>query len=237
MSTKLLSLILFMAISFAGFSQEDPGPGTVTVFSEDGAKFTLYVNGAQANTTADSRVVYDMKEVPFSFRIVFQDNTIPEISKRGIRMGKHCLYAVVSGKKGYSLKVGGCTETPEADAAPATSTVEPPAAPSTPDQLSATYKDGVISINDGRKLTVTKVKVNGMTYPRILFNALQGSKVSLKYDNAKEEYEAESPMQYEVKDFQNNNGYVTVTVDEGGPAKTWHVKLQNANGYDLKIED
>ena len=90
---------------------------------------------------------------------------------------------------------------------------------------------------DGRILKVTKVKVNGMTYPRIIFQALQGSKVSLKYDNGNESYEAESPMQYEIKDFQNNNAYVTVTVDEGGPAKTWHVKLQNANGYDLKIED
>ncbi|HMJ69772.1 MAG TPA: hypothetical protein VK508_12800 [Cyclobacteriaceae bacterium] len=237
MFAKLLPVILLLTISSVSFSQEDPGPGTVTVFAEDGAKFTLYVNGAQANQIADSRVVYEMKEVPFTFRIVFQDSAIPEISKRGIRQGKHCLYAIVAGKKGHSLRVGGCTETPQADAAPVAGTIEPAASTSTPDQLSATYKDGVISINDGRKLKVTKVQANGPTYPRIMFNALQGSKVSLKYDNAKEDFEAESPMQYEVKDFQNNNGYVTVTVDEGGPAKTWHVKLQNANGFDLKIED
>jgi hypothetical protein len=237
MANKLLSLIVFLFVSSFTFAQEDPGPGTVTVFSEDGAKFTLYVNGARANATADSRVVYEMKEVPFQFRIVFEDGATPEISKRGIRQGKHCLYAIASGKKGYSLKVGGCTETPQDDAAPATASVETPAATTAPDQLSATYKDGVISINDGRTLTVTKVKVNGMTYPRIHFTALQGSKVSLKYDNGNESYEAESPMQYEIKDYQNNNAYVTLTVDEGGASKTWHVKLQNANGYDLKIEE
>lgn len=237
---RILSVVAFMLIATISLAQEDPGPGTVTVFSEDGAKFTLYVNGARANASADSRVVFDMKEVPFSFRIVFENSAIPEITKRGIRQGKHCQYAVVSGKKGYSLKVGGCTEAPETpQATVATTEAEAPAitSTSTPDQLSATYKDDVISINDGRKLKVTKVKATGMTYPRIMFTALQGSKVSLKYDNGNESYEAESPMQYEVKDFQNNNAYVTVTVDEGGPAKTWHVKLLNANGYDLKIED
>lgn len=238
MANKLLLVIACLSISLFSAAQEDPGPGTVAVFAEDGAKFTLYVNGERKNASPDSRVVADMTEVPFSFRIVFEDSKIPEITKRGIRQGKHCIYPIVNGKEGYSLKVGGCTETPSAEnAQPAAQASTSSAPTSTPDQLSATYKDGVITINDGRTLKVNKVKANGMTYPRIHFTALQGAKVSLKYDNGNESYEAESPMQYEVKDFQNNNAYVTVTVDEGGPAKTWHVKLQNANGYDLKIEE
>lgn len=242
MVNKLLLLLVCFCISLFSFAQEDPGPGTVTVYAEDGAKFTLYVNGEQKNQAASGRVVADMKEVQFAFRIVFENTTTPEITKRGIRLGKHCSFAIVSSKKGgYQLKVAGCTEDAPQDApaqvesAPAATSGSAPA--STPDQLSATYKDGVITINDGRTLKVTKVKANGMTYPRVMFTALQGAKVSLKYDNGNEQYEAESPMQYEVKDFQNNNAYVTVTVDEGGPAKTWHVKLQNANGYDLKVED
>lgn len=245
MVNKLVFLIAFISISLSGFAQEDPGPGTVTVFAEDGVKFTLYVNGERKNASPESRVVADMTEVPFSFRIVFADSKFPEITKRGIRQGKHCLYPIVAGKKGHSLKVGGCsndapagaTTTTPAPGTTLTETTTTVTTTTTPAQLSATYKDGMITINDGRTLKVTKVKVNGMTYPRIIFTALQGAKVSLKYDNGNEQYEAESPMQYEVKDFQNNNAYVTVTVDEGGPAKTWHVKLQNANGYDLKIED
>ena len=237
MANKVLLLLTFLSISLFAAAQEDPGPGTVTVFAEDGAKFTLYVNGERKNASPDSRVVANMSEVPFTFRIAFEDGKIPEITKRGIRQGKHCLFAITNGKKGYSLKVGGCTQDAPSGVAADTPVAAPPADPvSTPDQLQATYSDGVITINDGRKLKVTKVKANGMTYPRVNFTALAGAKVSLKYDNGNETYEAESPMQYEVKDFSNNNAYFTLTVDEGGPAKTWHVKLQNANGYDLKIE-
>lgn len=241
MVKKLLLLITCVSFSLFAAAQEDPGPGTVSVYSEDGAKFTLYVNGEQKNATPDTRVVANINEPTFQFRIVFQDSKFAEIKQRGMRLGKHCTYPIVNGKKGLALKVGACSETaPEGSAPVVASTPAPtstPAAVSTPDQLSATYKDGVITINDGRTLKVTKVKANGMTYPRIHFTALQGAKVNLKYDNGNESYEGESPIQYEVKDFQNNNAYVTVTVDEGGPAKTWHVKLQNANGYDLKIED
>jgi len=238
MVNKLLLLLACFSISLFSLAQQDPGPGTVSVFSEDGLKFTLYVNGEKKNGSPDSRVVANMAEVPFSFRIVFEDATVPEIKQRGIRQGKHCVFPIVKSKKGYSLKMGGCTEAAPAGESPAVAQSAPgtATATSTPDQLSATYKDGVITINDGRTLKVTQVKVNGMTYPRIIFTALQGAKVNLKYDNGNESYDAESPMQYEVKDFQNNNAYVTVTIDEGGAAKTWHVKLQNANGYDLKIE-
>jgi len=244
MVNKLLILLACLSISVCSLAQpQDPGPGTVTVFAENGAKFTLYVNGERKNASPDSRVVANMAEVPFSFRIVFEDTKLGEITKRGIRQGKHCLYPLIVGKKGLSLKVGGCSDSaPEgsvtlAAAQPAVSAATP-ATTSTPEQLSATFnvKDFIITINDGRVLKVIKERVNGMTYPRVIFTALPGAKISLKYDKGNESYEAESPMQYEIKDFTNNNSYVTVTVDEGGPAKTWHVKLLNANGYDLKIE-
>lgn len=241
MVNKLFCLAAFLSISLFSAAQDNPGTGTVTVFSEDGAKFTFYLNGDRKNATPDTRVVAaNISEVPVSFRIVFEDSKIPEIKKNGMRQGKHCLFGVVKNKKGeYVLKVGGCSEAEPEGVAQPTVTVQP-AQPttlvSTPDQLSATYANDVITINDGRTLKVTKLKVNGMTYPRVHFTALTGAKISLKYDGTGESYNAESPMEYEVKDFSNNNSYFTLTVDEGGPAKTWSVKMKNSNGYDLKIE-
>lgn len=239
---RMLCLVAFLSISLFSVAQDGPGTGTVTVFSEDGAKFTLYLNGDRKNASPDTRVVAsNISEVPIAFRIVFEDSKIPEITKRGIRQGTHCLFAIMKNKKGeYVLRVGECTESEPVNNQPVTTTettTETSAvSTSTPDQLSATYANDVITINDGRTLKVTKLKVNGMTYPRVHFTALPGAKVSLKYDATGESYSAESPMQYEVKDFSNNNSYFVLTVDEGGPAKTWHVKLKNSNGYDLKIE-
>jgi hypothetical protein len=239
MINRLFLLITFLSVSLVGIAQDDPGVGTVTVFSEDGSKFTLYLNGDRKNASPDTRVVAaNISEVPISFRIVFEDSKIPEITKRGIRQGKHCLFAIIKNKKGeYVLRVGDCTESePEGVTESSQPSVATSQATSTPDQLSATYANDVITINDGRTLKVNKLKVNGMTYPRVHFTALPGAKVSLKYDGSGESYSAESPMEYEVKDFSNNNSYFTLTVDEGGPAKTWYVKLKNSNGYDLKIE-
>ena len=89
---------------------------------------------------------------------------------------------------------------------------------------------------DGRTLTAKKVKTNGLTYPQVIMTALQGAKVNISYDANDETFSAEPPFKYEVKDFSNNNAYFKLTVDEGGPAKTWSVKLQHTNGYDLKID-
>jgi hypothetical protein len=232
----LASFLIIFLQSNVNAQDAEPGPGSVTVYAEDGEKFTLYLNGDQKNTSASSRVVVDnVVEVPVSFRIVFENNT--ELKKNGMRGGTNCLYAVQKNKKGERvLKIKGCTdEGTVASASPAI--VEPtPAVISTPAQLSATYANGKITINDGRTFPVKKVKVNGMTYPRVIMTALSGAHASITYDDNDEKYNAEIPFQYEVKDFSNNNSYLTLTVDEGGPAKTWHVKLQNTNGYDLKIE-
>jgi len=241
----LLLFILLTGISWALNAQDgDPGPGTVTVYSEDGDNFTLYLNGDRKNGTPTTRVVVpNVSEVPVSFRIVFEKSGIPEIKKNGIRQGTNCLYSIqVNKKKEHVLRMNGCSNDPVTEA-PTVSTTTPNSAPettatpvTTPAQLSATYKDGMISLNDGRTLAVKKVKATGMTYPRVIMTALGGAQVSIAYDDNTETYKAEVPFQYEVKDFSNNNSYFTLTVDEGGPTKTWHVKLQNANGYDLKIE-
>lgn len=236
---RVFFLLMFLSGYGLTIAQDNPGTGTVTVFSEDGVKFTLYLNGDRKNATPDTRVVAtNISEVPISFRIVFEDAKIPELTKRGMRQGRHCLFAIVKNKKSeYVLRVGECTEgEPESSVQSAESAPVSAAPVSTPDQLSATYANDVITLNDGRTLKVTKLKVTGMTYPRVHFTALPGAKIFLRYDATGETYTAASPMEYEVKDFSNNNSYFTLTVDEGGPAKTWTVKLKNSNGYDLKIE-
>jgi hypothetical protein len=241
---KVLSLIcLFTAILFtrANCQDGDPGPGAVTVYAEDGDNFTLYLNGAQINATPSARVVAsNVSEVPVSFRIVLEKNGF-EIKKNGLRQGTNCLYSVVKNKKGeVVLKMNGCSNDPVVAENTATGGASQPPTQTTtiskPDQLSATYANGLITINDGRTLQVKKVKANGMTYPRLFVNAPNGARVNIAYDDNDEKYSAEVPLKYEVKDFSNNNAYFTLTVDEGGPQKTWHVKLQNANGYDLQIE-
>jgi hypothetical protein len=242
MNSKFSYFTFFIAFFLLSHAYaQDPGPGAVTVFSETGENFTLYLNGEQKNASPASRVVVDnVTEVPVSFRIVFQNNSALEIKKNGIRQGKNCLYAIEKNKKGqHVFKMKGCSDEPVAGSTQGTTepvTTVAPATTSTPDQLSGSYANGVITINDGRTIAVKKVKVNGMTYPRVIMTALPGAHVSISYDNNDEKYSAEVPFQYEVKDFSNNNAYLTLTVDEGGPKKTWHVKLQNSNGYDLKIE-
>jgi hypothetical protein len=226
-------------------AQDAPGPGAVTVFSEDGENFTLYLNGEQINGTPSIRAVaYDVKEEAVSFRIVFEKSATPEVKRSGMRTGTNCLYSIQKNKKGERvLRVKECTDEPVAadnlsqNSEPMTNTVTTTTEVAlSPAQLTAAYKDGIITINDGRTLTVKKVKANGMTYPRLMMTAPEGANVSIAYDNNDEKYKADVPLEYEVKDFSNNNAYFTLTVDEGGPAKTWRVKLQNANGYDLKID-
>ena len=245
MQPKALILLAFFSVVFMSRSiaQDAPvGPGSVVVYSEDGERFTLYINGDRKNGEAATRVVTNVNEEAVAFRIVFE-GAIPEVTRKGLRTGTNCLYAVEKNKKGERvLRVKSCSSDPIAGDATTVTTGEPtpstamPEPTPTPEQLKATYTDGIITLNDGRTLTVKKVKANGMSYPRLFFTVLPGSQISIVYDDQKEKYNAESPMKYEVKDFSNNNAYFTLTVDEGGPEKTWHVKLQNANGYDLKIE-
>ena len=231
---------LFYSFTFVHAQDGNPGPGNVTVYSEGGENFTLYLNGMRINESPISRVTAtNVSEVAVSFRIVFENTTTPELTKRGKRQGTNCLVAVEKNKKGERvLRLRECTNEPmpNTGVAPATPTAESSSGTATPDQLSATYSNGIITINDGRTLTVTKVKVTGMTYPRVKMTAPSNAAVTIKFDNSDEQSTADVPFQYEVKDYQNNNAYFTLLVDEGGPKKTWKVKLQHVNGYDLHIE-
>lgn len=241
---RFAPLVLFLLTSPIFTYAQNPYLGSVTVFSEEGENFTLYLNGDRKNGEPSARVVVnDVTEVPISIRIVFENGATPEVKKSGFRGGKDCTYAIQKNKKGeHVLKIKGCTDPfPEGDSqmpsqANASLPPQQPITKTQPAQLSATYANGTITINDGRTLTVTKVKANGMTYPRIMMNSPSNATATITYDDNNEKYTSEIPFQYEVKDFSNNNSFFKLTVDEGGPEKTWHVRIQNSNGYDLKIE-
>ena len=112
-----------------------------------------------------------------------------------------------------------------------------PAMPAAKGPLSATYRDGTITVSDMSHYTVTKSRTaGGWPSPHVIMNAPTGAKVTITYDDNKETYNTEVPFDYEVKDYYNNNSYFRLTVDQGGPDKTWYVRLQNGTGYVLTIE-
>src|SRR4051812_48320844 len=110
MANKLLLLLVCFSISMFASAQDDPGPGSISVYAEGGEKFTLYVNSEKANASPDTRIIKNINTPTFQFRIVFEDSKFPEIKQRGIRLGKHCSYPIVKGKKGLTLKVGACSD-------------------------------------------------------------------------------------------------------------------------------
>ncbi len=74
---KKLLLFLVMLAPLAGFSQ-----GCITIFSEDGDRFQLYLNSVPQNPTPQANVRVDgLMNDYYSARIVFEDKSKPEIKK------------------------------------------------------------------------------------------------------------------------------------------------------------
>ena len=107
-------------------------------------------------------------------------------------------------------------------------------------KLTATYSKGVISLSDGRHLKVKKGNVKGFsggwfaTY--VVMNDPTGAHATITYDNNSESFKSEVPFSYKVIDNDNKDSYFKLTVDEGGPDKTWSVRLQNEGGKQITIE-
>ena len=75
---KLLTLLSIVLFSFTAFSQHS----IITVFSDDGEKFSLYVNGEKINNTPQTRVA-DVKITSemSNLKIEFVNSSIPAIKK------------------------------------------------------------------------------------------------------------------------------------------------------------
>lgn len=240
--TSVVLFALFAVANFAnGQMSTNPYLGTATFFAEEGEAFTLYVNGEKINAQPAPNVVdEEVTTASISIRVVFADGATPELKKTIFRMGKDCTYMIKKNKKGeYGTSMKSCNGQlgPPQSAQPVAVAPVAPIAPAGGGKLSATYTDGIIHISDGRMLTVTKSKTSGgWPSPHVKMNAPTGARVSITYDDNNEKYNTEVPFDYEVKDYNNNNSYFRLTVDEGGPDKTWYVRLQNGTAYQLTIE-
>lgn len=83
MKTKFTLLIFCLAFSL---SWAQPGPvGHLTIFSDSGDKFFLFLNGEQQNDVAQTNLrVEDLNQPYYNAKVVFEDNTINEISKNNL---------------------------------------------------------------------------------------------------------------------------------------------------------
>jgi hypothetical protein len=78
MKKSILSLALLLGITVAAWAQS----ATLTVFSEDGDKFWVILNGVKQNQAAGVRVTTSPQKEPYQkMRIIFEDETIPALNQ------------------------------------------------------------------------------------------------------------------------------------------------------------
>ena len=83
---KKLILIILSSLPILGFAQLS-NEGVLTVFSEDGDKFTLILNGEAQNEVPQSNIrIEELPQPYYSAKIVFEDKTIKEISKKNLML-------------------------------------------------------------------------------------------------------------------------------------------------------
>jgi hypothetical protein len=228
------------------FAQDssDPWLGTYTFFSEEGEKFTLYIDGEQINTNPSTKVEVPIRGTSINVRAVFEEASILPLKKQILRWGKDCTYSITKNKKDiYVFDKKSCT-----GALPTAGGGVGVTAPSSPQEasgmappvietkaLTAKVSGDEIVLSDGRRLTISKKQANWPD-PHVVMKNPEGAKVTISYDDGKDTYNTEIPFDYTVKNWEKNNIYFKLTVDEGGPDKTWSVRLQHATNYILTIE-
>jgi hypothetical protein len=77
------NFLLSLALSFSSLLAMGQQPiANLTIFSDNGDKFFLYLNGEQQNNVAQTNLrVEDLPQAYYSAKIVFEDNVTPEIEK------------------------------------------------------------------------------------------------------------------------------------------------------------
>jgi len=76
------SYALLISLLFPLFSMAQAPTGDLTIFSEDGDKFYLILNGQRQNNTAQTNVRIEALQQPYySAKIIFEDKGIAEITK------------------------------------------------------------------------------------------------------------------------------------------------------------
>ena len=101
--------------------------------------------------------------------------------------------------------------------------------------LKAETRDGKIFLNDGRTFKLNSFAGNSEA-PHIKATILQGAKATLTWDDGLDGYAGVFPFDYAYTKPEKYKQFFTLTVDEGGPDKTWSVKLQSGSWHWLNIE-
>jgi len=99
MKSMRIVLSIFLALFIAGKASSQL---SVIIFSEKGEKFTAYVNGSPVNDKPASRVESDRPGGPsFKLKVLFEDSSIPEISKSIFNTpGPDLFYVIKKSDKG-----------------------------------------------------------------------------------------------------------------------------------------
>lgn len=247
MKNILLFLCLLFPSVLISYAQGDSDPwlGTYTFFSEEGEQFTLYIDGEQKNESPATKVEVPIKGTSFNARVVFAEATKLPIKKQITRWGKDCSYSIVKNKKGeYIFDKKTCSGVlptanngvnVSAPRSPQEAAGMPAPAAIQPTQLSGKVEGDEIVLSDGRRLAITRTKANWPD-PHVIMKNPNGAKVVISYDDGKDAFNTEVPFDYTVKNWEKNNVYFKLTVDEGGPDKTWYVRLQHGTAYIITIE-
>jgi hypothetical protein len=86
MKKTILLPICVLMFSVAVFAQPQP-VGHLTIFSEDGDKFFLILNGERQNNDAQTNLrIEDLNQPYFNAKVIFEDKTLGEISKNYLQI-------------------------------------------------------------------------------------------------------------------------------------------------------
>lgn len=84
MSKKLLSILVLLLFAANIFAQIQP-VGALTIFSEDGDKFFLILNGEKQNNIAQTNLrIEDLPQPYYNAKIIFENTSLPSISKNNL---------------------------------------------------------------------------------------------------------------------------------------------------------
>lgn len=104
---KIVSAICFIVLCAATYAQTVTG--NLTIFSEDGHKFYLILNGQRQNNKAETNIrVENLTQAYYSAKVLFEDQTLGEISKNIMINGADnqpgdVTYKIKTGKDGKQV--------------------------------------------------------------------------------------------------------------------------------------
>ena len=100
--------------------------------------------------------------------------------------------------------------------------------------LKASWNETQITLSDGRVFQLKKVAQKDLS-SQLIVTAPGDVTVTLEYPDGTNSFTSKAPFVYNVPQVKNNE-YFKLTVDEGGPEKTWSVNLQHEINSVLTIE-